>query len=578
MPAANPTRSVFFFGVIVLGIVLLYVGYINHYALNIPISDDYDLVRVKYTLLTQELSGWEQLKLLLEPENDHRILFPRLVALGFYAWEGFINYRTLIFFVNACLLGLLLVWGLSFRRQGLSHWYLLPVLLWYLNPFLYDVTLWGINGMQHTMLNLLVFSSLYVLSYFQKKGTLLVGLVLALMATFTNGNGFLVFPAGLAMLLVAREWGKSAVWSAGMLVALGGYFFNYKAGQATQVDFTAEFIRNVAISFGALSAGWVEAFGADPGTLIWLSFGLGYLTLLLIVLGLALLLFPVTTFSARSGPYFWVGVLVFSALTIGIIAVSRGGRDLFSVFTSRYSLYPIHLLTLVYVIVLAVVRRGPQRVIFVGALLFGLLFVAESYFQYAKGRDVRYRNLVADHFNWRQHRRLVTHFRSDLADFFTLDAYQRGIYRMSDFPLVGAERAMRARWSSTIHEVPLALTTQTDSIRFFGTPQQITQFTLDNTTLPDQNRGYYLVLKSHSGATYLLPTWPTPGGRKRFFTAGEVYKPGFTVTSYTENFRPGTYRIGLLTGQPGKYQVQSTSYALQVDSTSASLRIQPLSP
>ncbi|MEZ4901219.1 MAG: hypothetical protein R2822_05380 [Spirosomataceae bacterium] len=36
-----------------------YFFYINLYVVNVPISDDYDLVRVKYSLLTQELGWWE---------------------------------------------------------------------------------------------------------------------------------------------------------------------------------------------------------------------------------------------------------------------------------------------------------------------------------------------------------------------------------------------------------------------------------------------------------------------------------------------------------------------------------------
>ncbi|MCU0342141.1 MAG: hypothetical protein MUE30_19915 [Spirosomaceae bacterium] len=267
-------------GWILVSIFLVaYLYYIHIFAVNIPITDDYDLVRVKYTLLTQKFSFWEKIQLLLEPENDHRILVPRSIALSATAIEGYVNYRTIIGVVNLCLFGILGLWFGTFRRQfGLrNYWYFVPVLVFYLNPYVFDVTLWGINGMQHTTLNLLVLGSLYVLS----NHTRLFGLaiVLAVMSTFTNGNGFLVFAAGLLVLGLSKDWKRSAVWAAAMVMSIGFYFYKYSFGQATQVKLSVLFFQNLVVSFGALVAGWVASFKGQTNNYLWVAFGVGILLL-----------------------------------------------------------------------------------------------------------------------------------------------------------------------------------------------------------------------------------------------------------------------------------------------------------
>lgn len=562
-------------GLIILVIVGSYLYYIHLYAVNIPISDDYDLVRVKYTLLTQEFSWWEKIKLLLEPENDHRILIPRSIALLDDAIEGFINYRTLIWVVNISLLGILGFWFVSFLKKGLNAWCFIPVLLWYLTPFVFDVTLWGINGMQHTTLNLLVFASLYLLATYPKLLPTVFALVLAFAATFTNGNGFLVFPAGLTILLLSKNWKKSAWWSIGMVIALLAYFLNYSVGQATKVTISGQFIQNLLVSFAALSGGWMAAFkGNSQGWLLWGAFAVGFSSLV----GLTLWLISQTFFSpAKPRPsqiYFWGGVFMFSIMTIGIIAVSRGGRDVYAVFTSRYSLYPLHLLTLTYISLLtwkAVSQKWLSRL----ALVFGIVFVLMSFYQYQLDIDVRRRSLIADHYNWRQHRKLTTHFRSELADFFTQPAYDKGIYRFTNFPLEKAEAMVSAPADTSLGEkIDLKLSTQIKSIDFFNHPQKVAQFTLENSSLsqPEFGQGgVYLVLKSQKNTTYLLPTWPIQGGKRQFLTTGRVYKTGFVATFYNENFVADTYQIGVLRPSDKGYSLRYISQSIQIDSLHAQL-------
>lgn len=568
------------FSAIALTIIGIYLYYINLSAVNIPITDDYDLVRVKYMLLTNDFSWWEKIKLLLEPENDHRILIPRSIALVVYAIKGYIDYRTLIWIVNGSLLGILGFWFLSFLKKGLNSWSFIPILLWYLTPFVFDVTLWGINGMQHTTLNLIVFATFYILANFPSPFPTFLAFLLAFAATFTNGNGFLVFPAGLAILLLTKEWKKSAWWSVGMVAALLAYFLNYSVGQATKVTLSGQFIQNLIVSFTALSGGWAAAFkGAGQTFLLWGAFAAGLITLVVLTVWLAFTTLFTPIKMQKKQPLFWVGIFLFSIMTIGIIAVSRGGRDVYSVFTSRYSLYPLHLLTLVYTMLL-VWKPVNQRWIVSAATVFGLMFAVASVYQYEIDADIRRRSLIADHYNWRHHRKLITHFRSELADFFTQPAYDKGIYRFTDFLLASAEPALAQPVdTASLQPVQLTLSSTSQPVDFFGHPQTVWQFTLENKDCPQpgigKGKGVFIVLKSRKNTTYLLPTQPSQAGKKRFLTQGKMYAPGFKVTLYNENFKPDDYQIGLLYSTNEGNKLQFTSNVLRVDSLHAQLLTRP---
>ncbi|MFN4146059.1 MAG: hypothetical protein ACK4GN_09565 [Runella sp.] len=564
------------FWTIILSIVVVYGYFIHRVAVNLPISDDYDLIRVKYVFLTENLTWWQRLRELLQPENDHRILIPRSVALLNYQIEGFINYRSLIAVVNVSLLGLMALWGSSLRKVKLPIGHLIPILLCYLSAFTFDVTLWGINGMQHTTLNLLVFTSLYLAAVATSMRGHLLALVLAWAATFTNGNGFLVFPSAIVFLALVRRWPQVAIWCVGMAGALLAYFLDYRFGQATKVAWSGEFLQNLIVSLGALSGGWVAAFkGATWLPVLWgaaiVGFGI-----------LGWLMFWFCQKWWKTQPHtppmvlFWIGIFLFSVFTIGIIAISRGGTDVYSIFTSRYSLYPLHLLTLAYIALLLSLPQHPKA-LGTGSLIFSILFWLMSYYNYAPSIDLRRRNLIADDFNWRQHHQLTMSFRSWLADFFSLPAYEKRVFKLNDFKLVEGEKYIIAPFDSTQKRIsiPLTLSTTTDSIDFFNHPQIVHKFSLGNTTLPQpelgRNEGVYLVLKSPQNRTYLLPTWPKQGGRKQFFTTGKVYKAGFDLTLYNENFKPDTYQIGVLQPQNQSFTLQYTPYRLKIDSTHVQL-------
>jgi len=200
-----------------------------------------------------------------------------------------------------------------------------------------------------------------------------------------------------------------------------------------------------------------------------------------------------------------------------------------------------------------------------------------SLYQYKRDMDERRRSLIADHYNWRQHRKLITHFRSELADFFTLPAYQKGIYRFENFPLGAATEQLLSLPADTTQRdaLKLTLTTTQKNIDFFGHPQTVAQFSLINADVlqPEfgEGIGVFLVLKSAKNKTYLLPTLPIQGGKRAFFTSARVYKPGFELTVYNENFAPDTYRIGLLSPKGTGYDLRYLKQSIQIDSLSTKL-------
>lgn len=547
----------------------LFVPFLCRYLINVPIVDDYDFVRATYFLETQPMSFFKKIDFLLETQNDHRMLIGRIVAYLDYAIEGSLNYKTLAVLGLFCLLGILVYWRQTLGRMGADKWLILPLVFIYLSAISHDHYFWGINALQHPLLNLLVFASLFLLGFKKSNGYFTLSIILALAAMITFGNGFLVFPAGFFMLLFLHNKQKLAIWSVVSIVAIGfNFLYDYELGQATHLDKTPGFILNVIISFIAFAGAWTEPFRA-PGT--WaLPFAAGCATLAINCYGL----FRALRQKKEYAPFLG-GIFAFTTMTMGIIALSRGGQDIENVFPGRYTLYQQHLLALVflYIVAWSLNQSWKTKVLPVATVLaIGFNLVAlVHYFPLIEQRN---RILMADSYNWKKNRKLLTNFRSELADFFTLPAYEMGIYTMDAFPLKTWELSAAYPASLKTKDLDLELTAEKEERDYFGHPQTIVKFELRNSDATQPELTTFLTFHSDSlGKSYVLPALVSASGKRDLLTKGKLLRDGFFVKSFSENFKPGTYEIGILKEvKPAVAESFITPYEVYVDSTNVILK------
>lgn len=334
--------------VVLVGVVVLY------YAINIPYWDDYKVQDHLQMLISQPSAG-QKIGHLFDQHWEHRIVWTRLIFLAFYKLNGHLNYYGLTLIGVSGLLVLAGILFAAFRRLNLPLAYFIPVPFWLFTLQSHENLIWAMASIQNFYVLVFAVGTFYALAQNTRSGRwLAVGL--AVLATFTSGNGPIVLIAGGCVLGLQRNWrwlGGWAVLTAGCLLS---YFHNYQ-----RVSF---FPSPFKYGYGD----WIKAFFVflggflDPYPYSGLM-AVGYqnpLTLIMILgflLALAMTYFVVTSqLESRRWVrpvWFWndffAGISLFLLATAVITVFSRVGfAGPGYLLQGRYKVYPALALCSVY--------------------------------------------------------------------------------------------------------------------------------------------------------------------------------------------------------------------------------------
>lgn len=230
------TRIKFNAGLFVFLLCSILIGHqmvvVYKYAVNIPDWDDYDAILRFLNKLVDEQDFLSKIKIIFSQHNEHRILFDRLVILGDYLIEGAVDIRVLIWVGNLVFIALFLLLAKVFRDHVSSNWLLfIPVPFLMFSVVSYENYLWAMASLQNVGVVLFSLASLYFLlrSDRLQRREFVWACLLAVLATYTSGNGLLSFGVGGLALLVRREkWSYVAIWSAVAVISVAFYFYGYK--------------------------------------------------------------------------------------------------------------------------------------------------------------------------------------------------------------------------------------------------------------------------------------------------------------------------------------------------------------
>jgi hypothetical protein len=328
-----------------IGIALIggYFYLWNHYALNIPKWDDHVF---KATILNYHSadSFGQKLYELHRQHNEHRLGLTRLVALIDFGLFGSLNYKHLMLFGNLALL--LIAWLLIrfFRQTVAPVWYALPVVsLWFSLAF-WENTFWGMAAIQNFWVVAFAMLTFWILSKLDKYWgwAILAGFC----ATFTSGNGLIIWPISLFVLLLQRRWLPAICWFLATAAVVLLYFYDYvqpPAGISAATITVGQWVRAFVLFSGALMEG--VSIGNDPYQMpLWM----GRLNLFVSV---CLLLYLVRSYWKRhfeltTNDYFYLGCVLFALATALLVVYSRAGGNVYGLLTSRYKVYSALLLSL----------------------------------------------------------------------------------------------------------------------------------------------------------------------------------------------------------------------------------------
>ena len=385
------------------------------YATNVPKWDDH-VLRYFLFKLDQETSFSGKIHQFVRQHNEHRIIYDRLIAWLDYHLTGKMNFVHLMFVGNLSLLGLLTVFGLvlshtddgqrsAFNRQSVLNWraglvYLPPVAFLLLNLSQWENMFWGMAALQNFTVMLWVFGTLYVLAYTQKIG---LALGLAFAATLTSGNGLLVWPVGFGMLLIQGLTGAKfqprtgLLWSTGAVLSFVLYFWGYVKPPGNPP---------INSSLVELLQGWL-AFNGSAGEAVPVE---PVVTMCVVLGGICLVLTLLSCLNIlrkRLGrealaplDYFFLGAAAFLIGTSVIVAWTRTGFGINTLITSRYKLYSLLLMALLYTYIVSESGVWLKKWVLWSALLFSVGITVGSYVTYLN-EAIWWRHwMLTNQFNW----------------------------------------------------------------------------------------------------------------------------------------------------------------------------------
>jgi hypothetical protein len=345
--------------------ILLFYGTSLYFNINIPWFDDIENIPYFLANWLEASQLSEQLTALLRPNNEHRVLTARLIVLLQYYVLGHLDFRLLAFMGNLSVLGIYILIVHHARRSGLLHRKLLPVAFLIFTMQFYAMTFMTIMSLQYQMVIFLSFLSFHFLNQHTRSG-LVWGLLIAWLDTFSMGNGMMVWPAGLLILLLQRRWGASGLWAAMATLAIIGYFSGYDFVQGNDQGF--EYVRSHPVQ---ILIGLMTMLGGVVDILPSLSFDKRSIVPMLV--GLLLLVLYSGWMLAKWLPWFrtirspnpfspqqplhsspstpfFMGALAYVLSGILLVVFFRTRFDYQLVLWSTYKLYPACFASIMYIL------------------------------------------------------------------------------------------------------------------------------------------------------------------------------------------------------------------------------------
>ncbi len=167
--------------------ISFYFFLIIHYAVNIPLQDDYDTI-----LAFLNLSDSEKFRNLFVLHNEHRLAFNRITAFVFSKLFGEINFIYLCVFGNLSLLPLFFIIAKNHKLSSRNIFLAISIAFLLFQPQYWSNMTWATAALQNNFVIFFGFTSIY---FWTRENWInkLYSVLFALAATFTSGNGLFIW-------------------------------------------------------------------------------------------------------------------------------------------------------------------------------------------------------------------------------------------------------------------------------------------------------------------------------------------------------------------------------------------------
>lgn len=515
-----------------------------HYAINVPVEDDYQEI-VDYWHQLHRLPLWpDGLRVLFEQYGftEHRRVAMKLMAQAEVLLFGQFDMRRYSWLAVGWLVGLVALLAGVFRREVRQPaWAFAPVVWLLFQPqLMHRGILWACAASINHLVVLLGLLGAVAVAW-RWRGGLWLAAGCGLVAPFVMSNGLFAAAALPALLLGQRRFRAAAV--GGLLLAglAAVYFHGYSSAFTPTRPPLGVALSRLLLLLG----GYANFYTVGrPVQAIGLPVAVGLLTLA--GWGLALAQAGVSFFRKNENPaplpLFTAAFGGWLLLTVAGVSLTRGTGSAGDLLQNRYLIFPVAFACTVYLYALwrlpGRLRWGLAGATLGLAVALGLWHAYQAPYLLRPQHDM----LRSGVFNKKQ----VDDWLIYPADNFTPAGYGHRGNRSSSMALAAGTYHLPASWPAArlaaLPVAPARLHIRTDSTGYFIENEDI--------VLPEAGR--VLLCWQHGDTLLLTPTQRRPGGHRQLLTALRWYLPtGFSAHVPARLLPPGRYAAGVLVVGPG---------------------------
>jgi len=368
------TLSQYVTGILTLSVIGAFYYIIIKNSINIPWFDDIE--NIPYFLVNWLKSNtiygkWEAF---IRPNNEHRVFTARLIVLAQYYLTGKLNFKDLLFVGNLSVLIIFLFIVRGYLRQGGKWYFILPVAFLIFNFQAYAGTFMTIMSMQYQMVIMLSVASFYLLVK-RNVPAFVLAVAVACLDTFSMGNGMVVWPSGLVLLLLQQRWKSSFIWLSAGAISIYLYFQgpDFVQGNDKAFSYVLENPLRTFIAFFTMLGGDFDIFANAGFARRMIIPTITGFVLFSVFATWAIAVLSVSAFwgkwiPEKAGRYlahvynirntdlrwnaFWLAILIYVLISMGMVVFFRTRFDPHIILWSTYKMYPAVMTSVVFVIVL----------------------------------------------------------------------------------------------------------------------------------------------------------------------------------------------------------------------------------
>ena len=378
---------------------------IGHYAVDLPWFDDFEAFPQLVREEAQTSGFWEQLQLVLRPQNEHRAVFSKLLTVLYYEATGRLDFNFLYWSGFAFTLAACYLFFRAFQESGLPLLYFLPVSFLLFQVQYHLTFLWAVCGLQHQPVVFFVCLTMYLLAKQRFGWAILAGCC----ANFAMSNGLFVWVGGAIILLYQRQFRWLGWWIVASTTGIWLYFSGMSTqGNETSFDYLKQHPDETFFGFFAFLGG---LFDFIPERSIRFRTTLPIGAGILLCVGAGVWLWKISREWLAKPPktapnvllLFGLGIMGFMFANAAVIALLRPRFGFFVMVVSNYKIYPALFMAVVYGAWLSIGQPTHRARVFRVGLAVSTLIWGLSLLHYLPAIAERRKSLLIHAYNQENH-------------------------------------------------------------------------------------------------------------------------------------------------------------------------------